>query len=169
MVRIKPKERLFPLTRSRNGADNKRPMECTLALVADAANHEEGGKLNILGAFDQVYTDEFPYVLPQMFVVVRLIANPSEFGRTKELELVLHDQDGIMVGQPIKAKGKVPTPTGGGQARMELILRMNNVPFEKPGDYAISVLVSGDQKASIRLGVLKRPAKKKRKGKSSGK
>lgn len=146
-------------------ADNEVPMECTLALVADAANNAEGGKLNVLGIFNQVYSDKFPYQLPQMFVVVRLSAGPAEFGLEKRFEIVLLSPDGDAIGR-LKGKGQVPQVKGVTRANMELLLKMVNVPFKKPGSYAISVLVSGEEKASIPLEVVERkvsPPKKRRK------
>jgi hypothetical protein len=138
-----------------DGADNRGPMECTLAVVADAANREVGGKLNVLGVFDQIYGKKFPMVTPQFYVVVRLTANPAEFGRKKEFEIVLLDPDGKPVKAPLKGKAKVPAPQDAGRASIEIILQMVNVPFAKPGSYAISVLVSGEEKASIPLEALK--------------
>ena len=143
------------------GADNEIPMECTLALLADAANREEGGKLNVLGVFDQLYANDFPTVHPQLYVVVRLTANPAEFGRKKEFEIILLDPDGTPVSPPLKGKGNVPTPPDARRASIEVILRMVNVPFAKPGSYAISVLVSGEEKASIPLEVVKRARKRR--------
>jgi len=66
-------------------SDNGLPMECTLALLADAANREEGGKLNVLGVFDVIYSDKFPYAMPQFYVVVRLTAGPAEYGTKKDV------------------------------------------------------------------------------------
>lgn len=136
-------------------------MEISLALVADAANREESGKLNVLGVFDQVYSDKFPYRHPEMFVVVRFTANPSEFGKKKEIEVCLLDPDGNVVGARLTAKGQVPVPEAGGRASIEMLLRMVNVPFERPGRYAVSILVAGEEKASIPLEVLERKRRKK--------
>jgi hypothetical protein len=47
---------------------------------------------------------------------------------------------------------------------MEILLRLVGVPFEKPGRYAISVLVGGEEKVSIPIEAVKVP---KRKGKKA--
>ena len=137
-------------------------MECTLALVADAANTETGGKLNVLGVFDVIYSEKFPYVIPQFFVVVRFSAGPAEFGLKKQFQLVILNPDGQPIGR-IDGKGTVPTPDSGGRANVELIVRMVNVPFEKPGRYAIAVLVGGEEKASIPLEIVERKVSRRRK------
>lgn len=142
-------------------------MECTLALLADAANREEGGKLNVLGVFDQIYSDKFPYLVPQFFIVVRLTAGPAEFGLKKEFQIVLLSPDGQPIGK-LGGKGTVPTPDSGGRANLELILRMVNVPFEKPGRYGIAVLVGGEEKYSIPLDVVQRKSPGSSRRKKSG-
>ncbi len=140
-------------------------MECTLALVADAANREEKGKLNVLGVFDQITADKFPYAIPQFFIVVRFSASPAEFGLKKEFQIVLLDPDGKPMAR-IGGKGAVPTPDSGGRASLELILGMANVPFQRAGRHAISILVGGEEKGSIPLDVVqdKGPTRAKRRG-----
>ncbi len=142
--------------------DNGFPMECTLGLLADYASRDEGGKLNVMGIFDVVYSDTFPYAMPQFYVVVKLTAGPAEYGTSKNVELVLLNPDGKIIGK-IPSKGKVPTPDRGGPAHLEIALRLVGVPFEKPGRYAVSVLVSGEEKTSIPIEAiqLRRPAKRK--------
>lgn len=131
-------------------------MDCTLALLADAANREENGKLNVLGVFDQFYSDKFPYAVPQFFVVIRLTAGPAEFGTKKDVQLVLLDPDGGTIGPRLGGKTTVPKPESGSRASIELILRMVGVPFPKAGNYAIAVLVNGEEKASIPIEVVQR-------------
>jgi len=145
-----------------NVMDNGDPMEATLALLADGANVERGGKLNLLGVFDQVYADKFPYFHPEMYVVVRLTAGPAEFGRKKSFEISLLDPDGKLIGT-MKGKGEVPQPANATRASLEIVMRLVNVPFEKSGHYAVSVLVGGDEKASIPLEVIERKPKRRTK------
>jgi hypothetical protein len=136
-------------------ADNEIPMEVTLALLADAANVTESGKLNVLGAFDTVFSDQFPYQHPQMYCVVRLSAGPAEFGKEKKLEISVVDPDGKVLGM-LRGTATVPDPGSGRRASVEIMLRMGNVPFKEPGDYAVVVLVGGEEKWSIPLQVVKR-------------
>lgn len=142
-------------------ADNKHPMECTLAVLAEYASREDTGKLNIMGLFDAIRSDTFPYAMPQFYVVVRLTAGPAEFGTKKDVQLVLLDPDGKALGK-MGGKGSVPVPDVvdiSGRANMEVVLRMIGVPFPKPGNYAIAVLVNGEQKHSIPIDVSQVKAK----------
>jgi hypothetical protein len=128
-------------------------MECTLAILADAANRADTGKLNVLGIFDAITSDKFPYAVPLFFVIVRLTAGPAEYGLKKQVELILLNPDGRTLGK-IGASAPVPTPDAGGRASLELVVPLVAVPFEKPGQYAIAVLVNGEEKASIPIAVL---------------
>src|SRR5688572_1005154 len=74
-----------------------RPMEITLAVLADAANRSTEGKLNILGAFGNLYATGYPTGHPLMQLVLRMQASPGEVGQTKELKIVLIDADGHRV------------------------------------------------------------------------
>lgn len=136
-------------------ADNGAPMEVRMAFLADAANVTDSGKLNVLGIFNRVFSDTFPYQHPHMQCVVRFEASAAEFGKTKEIEISLVNSDGKMVGT-MKGKAQVPKPEAGSRASVELILGLNNVPFESPGDYEFSVLVGGEQKWSIPVEAVER-------------
>lgn len=137
--------------------DNISPMDVTLAFLADSANTSDNGKLNVLGMFNEVYSDTFPYQHPLMFCVVRLTATASEFGKKKRIEVVFLTADGKSLGT-ISGDAGVPKPAAGKRASVELILRLHNVPFPAPGDYEFAVLVDGDQKWSIPLSAVKRKA-----------
>ncbi len=143
--------------------DNEAPMECSYAFVADAANQEAGGKLNVLGIFDRVTPEKYPYLHPQLFLVVTLTADPAEFGKKKEFEISLIDPDARIL-TTMKASGVVPRPDSGTKATMQIVLQMVNTPFPAPGPYAFSVLVNGDRKASIPLEAVTRkaPARRRR-------
>lgn len=139
-------------------------MDCTLAFVADAANADAAGKLNVLGIFDRVQSPTFPYLHPQMSLVVNLAASPSEFGKKKDFEIDLVDPDGRLLTQ-MKASGEVPRPEPGARgATMQIVLQMVNTPFPKPGPYAIEILVGGDSKARIPIDAILVKVARKRSG-----
>lgn len=137
-------------------------MECKLAFVADAANDSKG-KLNVLGIFDQLTPREYPYLHPQMYLVLAFKATPAEFGRKKNFEIALLDPDGKPL-TTLKVSAKVPKPDAGKTANLQIVLQMVNTPFPKPGPYEIGVLVGGDQKATIPIEAVEPPKQSTRKG-----
>lgn len=137
-------------------------MDCKLAFVADAAN-VSNGKLNVLGIFDQLTPREYPYLHPQMYLVVSFQATPPEYGRKKNFEISMLDPDGRLL-TTLKASGNVPKPEAGKRANFQIVLQMVNTPFPKPGPYEIVVLVGGDHKAAIPLEAVASPKRSSRKG-----
>ena len=144
-----------------NRIDNRVPMECSFALVADAANQEASGKLNVLGVFDRLTPDKFPYLHPQMFLIASFRASPAEFGRKKDFEISFLDPDARVLTS-VKGSAIVPKPDAGMKATLQIVLQMVNTPFPKPGPYEISVFVGGDQKASVPLEAIARKVPKRR-------
>ena len=71
-------------------------MEVDLAVIADAANVSQEGKLNILGVFDTIWAREFPFRHATMVLVVRVRADFTE-GGGHPLEVRLVDADGAQI------------------------------------------------------------------------
>jgi Family of unknown function (DUF6941) len=128
-----------------------------LALLADYANVSREGKLNILGIFDTIYARSFPITHPHMQLVIRFEAEAAEAGQTRQVEVVLQEQDG-------EALFRLPTAMTvqrgelGEAVRADHILALNNVAFARPGRYAFRVLVDGHEAARVPLRVEQLPA-----------
>ena len=123
-------------------------MEVPLALLADYANTSQDGKLNVMGVFNRILTKDFPTVHPEMRLVFRLEAQPSERGRQATIEIKLLDADANVLHH---VKGRVGVPQKSLQPTIEInqILRLTGLVFKKPGDYRFDILVDGDLKANV--------------------
>lgn len=132
-------------------------MEVDLAVVADAANVSQEGKLNVLGVFDTIWAREFPFRHSAMVFVLRLRADFTEQGG-HAMEVRLLDADG---GQIFKAEGPVKVPKGapGRPARPHVILTLNAISFPRPGDYAFEVTLDGSHLKSVPLHVVEAPGR----------
>lgn len=130
----------------------KSPMDVTLALLADAANVSQEGKLNILGAFAEIKSTTFPIRHPEMQLVLRFEASPAEANSKKDLLVKILDEDGQEVAG---FKGIIPVfpAKSGKRIRMQTVLRIIDTVFPKQGEYVISVLIDGDTKAEVPLSV----------------
>ena len=125
-------------------------MDVTLALLADAANVSQDGKLNILGVFNALGAATFPATHPQMHLVLRFEATRAEEGKNKPIEIQLADSDGNKLFT-LGATLVVPQGAPGAPIRMNHIFTLNGIRFQKPGDYAFNVLIADDQKAAVDL------------------
>ena len=131
-------------------------MEVALALLADYANVSQEGKLNVMGIFGRIWAKKFPAVHPEMRLVFTLEAGPAERGTDKVIEVKLLDADGHVL-QHLKAQFVVPAESPHPTIQINQILRFATVPFEKPGDYAFSILVGGDEKKRVPFSVEQLP------------
>ena len=127
-------------------------MQVKLALLADGANVSREGKLNLFGIFDTLFARTFPTTHPQMQLVLRFEAAPHEGGSTRPMEIQLVAEDGRVLF-------RLPGTLGVGQRgladtiRMDHILTLNHVQFERPGHYHFDVLVDGQKAAAVPLQV----------------
>jgi hypothetical protein len=130
-------------------------MEVDLAVVADAANVSQEGKLNILGIFDTIWGSHFPLRHGTMVFVVRVQGQFTEQGEHR-LELRLMDADGAQI---FKAEGPLHIAGGrpGRPVRPHIILALNGVVFPNAGDYSFEVLIDGRPKRSVPLYVQAAP------------
>ena len=126
-------------------------MNVRLAVLADYANVTGDGKLNILGIFDRINLLQIPAVHPQMHLVLRIEAHPSELNRTYAVEIRLQDPAGAII---FEVKGEiVPRGEPGQIVSTNQILTLNNLQLEKIGEYTFVVMVNNEVKTQIPLAV----------------
>lgn len=128
-------------------------MEVKFAVIADHASITREGKLNVLGIFDIINTRTFPVRLPLFYVVVSYVAGAAEFDNTKQVEIVLSDEDGNRL-LALRQELKVARPQiSGTLGTANQIAGIAGCPFNKPGSYQFDILVNGDSKKTISLRV----------------
>lgn len=134
-----------------NTKGDKGIMDVTLAVLADYSNVSREGKLNVLGVFDIIRAKNFPAVHRSMQLVMTFEAPRSEINTDKNIQVKLIDSD----GKQIFEIGRQFTLTSGASNEMMIksnnILSLNDLVFEKAGDYAFSILINGEEKRSVRL------------------
>ena len=124
-------------------------MNVRLAVLADYANVTGDGKLNILGIFDRINLLQIPAVHPQMHLVLRIEAHPSELNRTYDVEIRLQDPAGNTI---FEVKGEiVPRGEAGQIVSTNQILTLNNLQLEKIGEYTFVVMINNEVKTEIPL------------------
>ncbi len=130
-------------------------MDLDFAVIADAANVSQEGKLNLLGVFDTIWAREFPFRHAAMVFVLRVKADFTEQGN-HHLEVRLIDADG---GQLFRAEGPLQVPPGppGRPIRPHVVLGLSGVSFARPGDYSFEVMLDGRHLASVPLYVMEAP------------
>jgi hypothetical protein len=126
-------------------------MQVRLGVLADYANVTAEGKLNILGIFDRINLVQIPATHPQMHLVLRIEAHPSELNRTYDVEIRLQDPERLTI---FEVKGEiVPRGDPGQIVSTNQILTLNNLQLEKIGEYTFVVLINDEVKTEIPLAV----------------
>lgn len=126
-------------------------MEVTLAVLADYSNVSKEGKLNILGIFGIIRARNFPAVHRSMQLVMTFEAPRSEVNTNKNIQIRLLDSDGKQILE-IGSQFMLPNSASGEMIiKSNHILSLNDLVFEKPGDYAFSILINGEEKKSVPL------------------
>ncbi len=129
-------------------------MEVKLAVLADYSNISKEGKLNLLGIFDIVRARSFPVVHRNMQLIMRLEASSSEADTDRNVQVRLMDADGKRIFE-IGTELKLTQPAPGEMIKSNHILNLNNIRFERSGDYAFCILIDGDEKERVPLKLVK--------------
>lgn len=128
-------------------------MDVKLAVLADFASIGINGKLSIMGIFDEINPSQLPVALPIFYVVTSFGTYAAEFDTTKDLETVLHDEDGVVLAR-LSQRVTVPRPARPGTTgTINQVHGITGLPFPKAGSYQFAILINGQQADHISLRV----------------
>ena len=124
-------------------------MNIQVAVLCDAAT-DDNGKLNLLGAFDTIYTQQLPAVHPQCSIALRLTFGHEDEGARK-LRLSFVDADGRSIMPGIDIPVDVSLPGDSHFGTRNFIVNIQQLKFEQPGLYSIDVALDEKTQSSIPL------------------
>ena len=131
-------------------------MNIQVAVLCDAATDEQG-KLNLLGAFDTIYTQQLPAVHPQCSIALRVTFSHEDEGNHK-LRLNFVDADGhSIMPSTIDIPVQVVLPGDSHFGTRNFIVNIQQLKFENPGLYSIDMSLDDQHQASIPLLVKHNP------------
>jgi hypothetical protein len=130
-------------------------MNIQVAVLCDAAT-DDNGKLNLLGAFDTIYTQQLPAKHPQCSIALRVTFFSGDEGR-HSLQLNFVDADGRSIAKfpPIPVEVALPDDMHFGTRNF--IVNLQQVQFDNPGLYSIDLSLDDQPQASIPLLVRHNP------------
>jgi hypothetical protein len=125
-------------------------MNIQVAVLCDAAT-DDNGKLNLLGAFDTIYTRQLPAVHPQCSIALRVTFFGGDEGK-HNLRINFVDTDGrsIMPGLP-PIPVEVVLPDDLHFTTRTFIVNIQQLKFANPGLYSIDVRFDDQSQGSIPL------------------
>lgn len=124
-------------------------MELEVFAICDAATDSQG-KLNILGAFDTLWAAAYPTVHAQCAVALRLRFRRIEQGKH---QLVIHfvNEDGQLILPPLQGEINLRVPAEERSMVVNIVLNVQNIRLEAPGEYAVNLAVDGREEACLPL------------------
>ena len=136
-------------------------MNIEIAAICDAATaNGQGGRLNILGAFDRVFPAQFPFVIPQCAAAFRIRYMRSEAG-THKLALSIEDVCGHPIVPVMQSTIPFePVATGLDTAAINLVLNMQRLQIARPDKYVVRLLIDEEEIAFLPLYILEDPRKR---------
>jgi hypothetical protein len=126
-------------------------------LLCDAAT-DQIGKLNVLGAFDNIFVKQLPAIHPACAVAARIRFEKIEEGEHTVLILII-DEDGNSIGPKLEAKINVKLKEQMDSVVTNLILNILGLKFEKYGQYRIDLAIDSKIEASLPLHLTELPQK----------
>lgn len=132
-------------------------MNVHVAVLCDAAT-DTLGKLNLLGAFDAIFTQQLPLVYPMCSVALRATFDSTEEG-ARHLRLNFVDADGQPFMPAIALPIHVALPEDAHFVTQNFIVTIQPLRIEKPGLYSIDISLDDRQVTSISLLIKYSPPK----------
>ncbi|HWX20963.1 MAG TPA: hypothetical protein VN578_13770 [Candidatus Binatia bacterium] len=130
-------------------------MNIQVAVLCDAAT-DDNGKLNLLGAFDTIYTQQLPAAHPQCSIALRVIFGSEDEGAHK-LKLNFVDADGRSILRCPDIPVEVVVPGDALFSTRNFIVNIQQLRFENPGHYSIDLSLDDRPQISIPLLVRHNP------------
>lgn len=130
-------------------------MKLELFCICDAAT-EAGGKLNILGAFDRIWSREAPIVYPHCSVAVRVRFNRIEEGPHR-FRVTFADDDGKMILHPMESSIHIRFGNHEVSIPLNILVFIHQFKLPQFGDYTIDLAVDSQHLGSLPLSVRQAP------------
>lgn len=118
-------------------------MEYEIFTICDNAQNYNG-KLVIVGTFDTIFSQGFPFVFESFSVAIKINCLTEEF-KNGMLQAHLKEEKG---GKDVCAPFTIQVPIDRNRTEqvITLVLNFNKVIFNEPGEYYIELKFNGDTK-----------------------
>lgn len=126
-------------------------MKIEAFLLCDAAT-DQRGKLNVLGAFEDIYAKEVPFKYPACAIATRIRFEKVEEGE-HTIRLSIIDQDGNAIGPKPEGKLVIRIAPHRDSSVANLIMNIQGMDLKHFGKYRIDLAIDGSIQASLPLRV----------------
>ena len=117
--------------------------------VCDYASLGEGGKLNVLGIFENIFSKNVPVTHPQLYIVVNVSVKKA--GNYKLHIRIVRDKDSKEIIQQLEFPISINLPSLSGEAKVGVIGQINGIKFEEFGGYTAQVLIDANKVGETKI------------------
>ena len=116
-------------------------------LLCDAATDQQG-KLNVLGAFDNIFAKKLPSKHPACAIAARIRFEKIEEGN-HPIRINIIDEDGKSIGPKLDGNISVRVGDNVDSSVANLILNIQGLEFKAYGRFRIDLAIDGQIKGSL--------------------
>jgi len=116
-------------------------------LLCDAATDQQG-KLNVLGAFDNIFAKKLPAKHPACAIAARIRFEKIEEGN-HPIRINIIDEDGKSIGPKLDGNISVRVGDNVDSSVTSLILNIQGLEFKAYGRFRIDLAIDGQIKGSL--------------------
>jgi len=139
-------------------------MKVNILTFADSVNSYEGGKLVIVGTFDNVEADKCPFVLMKPIgVAIKLKAERNDYGKNYDGFLVLRKAGTKKAVIKLSFPVKFPQPPVQKGVSFVAGINLGGLKFDSFGTYILELKVGSKVISAIRLNMVKAKLQKRNK------
>jgi hypothetical protein len=124
-------------------------MKIELLTICDHAV-DYGGKMCVLGMFEGLRAPSVPASHPHCTILARIRFYPTE-AATHKVSISITDEDGKPIIQPLIKDVPVHFPGEVRSMIFNMLFNINGLRLPKFGEYAVNLVVNGEQKSSTPL------------------
>jgi len=132
-------------------------MDIEAFLLCDWAT-DQYGKLNVLGAFDTIYSPKMPSAHASCAIAARIRFTKSEEGQ-HHIKINFIDEDGNSIIPALENTINTKIPNEENSVIRNIILYLQGFKLGKYGEYRIDLSINSMQKASMPFKVKRLPTK----------
>ena len=118
--------------------------------LCDAATVDLSGKLNVLGAFDTIFSSNMPAVCPQCAIALRIRFENIERGEHR-VSVNFVNLDGKHLIPTANGTINIHFPEEQRSGSANLVLNLQMLKLENYGEYSIDLAVDGRNEVSLPL------------------
>jgi hypothetical protein len=129
-------------------------MKLLTFLVSDCANITQGGKLNAMGIFHNIYATNFPAKHDSMSLIIKLGVDEENHAEKKLLTINLIDGKEHEIVK-ISKEFEIQNPSKSKKSEVNAIIELHDVIFQAPGRYQFKLLIDEEVKGILDINLIK--------------